>query len=98
MALLGTTLDAASGAAHANREAMRGLVAELRQRLAKAREGGPERARERHTKAGKLLPRERGERLLAPGSAFLALSPPSPSGLFGDPAPAGGGRPGVRRG
>src|SRR3989442_15758755 len=82
MALLGTTLDAASGAAHANREAMRGLVAELRQRLAKAREGGPERARERHTKAGKLLPRERVERRLDPGSPFLQRSPLAPYGMY----------------
>src|SRR5437879_7305105 len=90
MALLGTTLDAASGAAHANREAMRGLVAELRQRLAKARDGGPERARERHTKAGKLLPRERVERLLDPGTAFLELSPLAAFGLYEDEAPGAG--------
>src|SRR3989442_3419896 len=51
MALLGTTLDAASGAAHANRDAMRGLVAELRQRLAHTRVSGPARARRRHIKA-----------------------------------------------
>src|SRR5438132_2275516 len=97
MALLGTTLDAASGAAHANREAMRGLVAELRQRLAKAREGGPERARERHTKAGKLLPRERVERLLDPGTAFLELSPLAAYGMYDDEAPAAGIITGVGR-
>src|SRR5207249_7406745 len=97
MALLGTTLDAASGAAHANREAMRGLVAELRQRLAKAREGGPERARERHTKAGKLLPRERVERLLDPGTAFLELSPLAAYGMYDDEAPGAGIITGIGR-
>src|SRR2546426_11475476 len=97
MALLGTTLDAASGAAHANREAMRGLVAELRQRLAKAREGGPERARERHTKAGKLLPRERVERLLDPGSAFLELTPLAAYGMYDDEAPGAGIITGIGR-
>src|SRR2546430_16822209 len=97
MALLGTTLDAASGAAHANREAMRGLVAELRQRLAKAREGGPERARERHTKAGKLLPRERVERLLDPGSAFLELSPLAAYGMYDHEAPGAGIITGIGR-
>ena len=97
MALLGTTLDAASGAAHANREAMRGLVAELRQRLAKARRGGPERARERHTKAGKLLPRERVERLLDPGTAFLELSPLAAYGMYDDEAPGAGIITGIGR-
>src|SRR5947209_10689072 len=97
MALLGTTLDAASGAAHANREAMRGLVAELRQRLAKAREGGPERARERHTKAGKLLPRDRVERLLDPGTAFLELSPLAAFGMYDDEAPGAGIITGIGR-
>src|SRR6059058_6134898 len=97
MALLGTTLDAASGAAHANREAMRGLVAELRQRLARAREGGPERARERHTKAGKLLARERVERLLDPGTAFLELSPLAAFGMYDDEAPGAGVITGIGR-
>src|SRR5438445_6198162 len=97
MALLGTTLDAASGAAHANREAMRGLVAELRRRLARAREGGPERARERHTKAGKLLPRERVERLLDPGTAFLELSPLAAYGMYDDEAPGAGIITGIGR-
>src|SRR5438445_679355 len=97
MALLGTTLDAASGAAHANREAMRGLVAELRQRLARAREGGPERARERHTRAGKLLPRERVERLLDPGTAFLELSPLAAYGMYDDEAPGAGIITGIGR-
>src|SRR3989454_11481562 len=97
MALLGTTLDAASGAAHASREAMRGLLAELRQRLAKAREGGPERARERHTKAGKLLPRERVERLLDPGSAFLELTPLAAYGMYDDEAPGAGIITGIGR-
>src|SRR6266571_2214209 len=66
---------------------MQRLVTELRERLAKARVGGPERARERHTKAGKLLPRERVERLLDPGTAFLELSPLAAFGMYDDEAP-----------
>src|SRR5207302_3077894 len=97
MALLGTTLDGASTLAHANREAMRALVAGLRLRLAKAREGGPERARERHVKAGKLLPRERVERLLDPGTAFLELSPLAAFGMYDDEAPGAGVITGVGR-
>src|SRR5205085_752398 len=71
VSVLRTKTDTRDDAAGRNRQAMQRLVAELRERLAKARLGGPERARDRHTKAGKLLPRERVERLLDPGTAFL---------------------------
>src|SRR5256886_3632273 len=84
-----TTVAASEDAARANRDAMAALVTELRERLAKAREGGSERARERHTKAGKLLPRERVERLLDPGTAFLELSPLAAFGMYDDPPGAG---------
>src|SRR5712692_304476 len=76
---------------------MQRLVTELRERLAKARQGGPERARERHTKAGKLLPRERVERLLDPGTAFLELSPLAAFGMYDDEAPGAGIITGVGR-
>src|ERR671934_660453 len=84
--------------ANANRENMTRLVAELRDHLATARRGGPERARERHTAAGKLLPRERVERLLDPGTAFLELSPLAAFGLYDDEAPAAGIITGIGRG
>src|SRR3989441_6453521 len=89
VSVLRTTVAAQDDAARANRGAMESLVAELRARLAKARQGGSERARERHTKAGKLLPRERVERLLDPGTAFLELSPLAAFGMYDDPAGAG---------
>src|SRR6266571_7637926 len=76
---------------------MQRLVTELRERLAKARLGGPDRARERHTKAGKLLPRERVERLLDPGTAFLELSPLAAFGMYDDEAPGAGMITGVGR-
>src|SRR5438128_11359081 len=76
---------------------MKSLVAELKERLAKARLGGPERARQRHLAAGKLLPRERVERLLDPGSAFLELSPLAAFGMYDDEAPAAGIITGVGR-
>src|SRR3989442_1443354 len=90
MTVLRTALERDAEAAHANRESMRALVAELRLRLAKARQGGPERARERHVKAGKLLARERVERLLDPGTAFLELSPLAAFGMYDDEAPGAG--------
>ncbi|HEY6959814.1 MAG TPA: carboxyl transferase domain-containing protein, partial [Candidatus Limnocylindria bacterium] len=92
-----SSFDLASEAAHANRETMRELVSELRQRLAKARLGGPERSRQRHTAAGKLLPRERVERLLDPGTAFLELSPLAAFGMYDDEAPGAGIITGIGR-
>jgi 3-methylcrotonyl-CoA carboxylase beta subunit len=95
--VLRTKTDTRDDAARRNREAMTALVAELRDRLAKARLGGPERARERHVKSGKLLPRERVERLLDPGTAFLELSPLAAFGMYDDEAPGAGMISGVGR-
>src|ERR1043165_7453706 len=64
------------------------LVADLRERLAKAREGGPEKARTRHVERGKLLPRDRVDSLLDPGSPFLDLSPLAADGMYSGEAPA----------
>jgi len=55
-------------------ERMEQLVAELRERTAQVARGGGERAVERHRSRGKLLARERIDRLVDPGSAFLELS------------------------
>jgi len=52
---------------------MRSLVAQLRERLSQVRLGGSEAAREKHTGRGKLLVRDRVDRLLDPGSPFLEL-------------------------
>src|SRR5947199_5373529 len=76
---------------------MHALVAELKERLAKARLGGPERSRQRHVAAGKLLPRERVDRLLDPGTAFLELSPLAAYGMYDDEAPGAGIITGIGR-
>ena len=55
------------------RARMEALVAELRERTAQVARGGGERAVERHRSRGKLLARERIDRLLDPGTAFLEL-------------------------
>jgi 3-methylcrotonyl-CoA carboxylase beta subunit len=62
---------------------MRDLVAELRERLAVARQGGSESARRKHTDRGKLLVRDRIDALLDPGSPFLELSPLAAYGMYG---------------
>lgn len=74
MTELHTQLDASSDSFKANAEAMAKLVTELREKTAEAAKGGNERAREKHLKRGKLLSRDRVQRLLDPGSPFLELS------------------------
>jgi 3-methylcrotonyl-CoA carboxylase beta subunit len=73
------------------------LVDELRVKLAKAGRGGPEKSRERHVARGKLLPRDRVDALVDPGSPFLELSPLAADGMYGDEAPAAGIITGVGR-
>ncbi|HWU31906.1 MAG TPA: carboxyl transferase domain-containing protein [Marmoricola sp.] len=63
---------------------MHELVAELDARHARVRLGGSESARERHTSRGKLLPRDRVEELLDPGSPFLEISALAAYGLYAD--------------
>jgi 3-methylcrotonyl-CoA carboxylase beta subunit len=82
---------------------MRELVEDLRERLARARQGGSEAARTKHTDRGKLLVRDRVDRLLDPGSPFLELSPLAATGMYGgdeaghDPVPSGGVVTGIGR-
>src|SRR6478609_1167502 len=76
---------------------MRELVDELRERLAVARTGGSEAARTKHTDRGKLLVRDRVDRLLDPGSPFLELSPLAATGMYGDAVPSAGVVTGIGR-
>jgi 3-methylcrotonyl-CoA carboxylase beta subunit len=73
------------------------LVEDLRARMTRARLGGPEKARNRHIERGKLLPRDRVDSLLDPGSPFLELSPLAADGMYADEAPAAGIITGVGR-
>src|ERR1700753_3691076 len=73
------------------------LVDELRARLAETGRGGPERARQRHVERGKLLPRDRVDALLDPGSPFLELSALAANGMYDDEAPSAGMITGVGR-
>jgi 3-methylcrotonyl-CoA carboxylase beta subunit len=65
-----------------NGQAMRALVDDLRARLAQAALGGGEGPRAKHVARGKLLPRERVDALLDPGSPFLELSPLAAHGMY----------------
>ncbi|MGO9754412.1 MAG: carboxyl transferase domain-containing protein [Solirubrobacteraceae bacterium] len=79
-----------SAVASSNREGHLALIAELESRLRTVREGGGERARKRHTSRGKLLVRDRVERLSDPGTAFLELSALAADGLYDGDAPGAG--------
>src|SRR5918911_4210925 len=72
------------------RERMAGLVSELRERTALVARGGGEKAVERHRSRGKLTARERIDRLLDPGSAFLELSALGAWELYDGQAPSAG--------
>ena len=93
MSVLRSGLDPASDEARANREAMERLVLELRARTAAVGErgaGGDDRSIQRHRDRGKIPVRERIDRLIDPGSAFLELSPLAANGLYDDDAPSAG--------
>ncbi|WP_029090385.1 carboxyl transferase domain-containing protein [Brevibacterium album] len=66
------------------------LLSELRERIAATARGGSEASRQRHLSRGKLLPRDRVERLLDPGSPFLEFSPLAANGMYEDASPGAG--------
>jgi len=88
--VLATAVDRGSDAARANDAAQRALAADLRERTAAAALGGPASARDRHVSRGKLLPRDRVDRLLDEGSPFLELAPLAGHGVDDGAWPAAG--------
>src|SRR5437667_3824967 len=90
MAVLSSQVERASDDYARRRERMESLVAELRERTAAVAAGGGERALERHRARGKLTARERVDRLLDPGSAFLELNALAAWKLYDDEAPSAG--------
>ncbi|HEX4442407.1 MAG TPA: carboxyl transferase domain-containing protein [Galbitalea sp.] len=90
METLGTRADRNDPAFRANDEAQRALARDLKQRIATAALGGPQKSRDRHIGRGKLLPRDRIDELLDGGSPFLEIAPLAANGLYGDEAPGAG--------
>src|SRR5512133_1924458 len=74
MEILSTSIDTSSPEFQQNSQHHKGLANELKERIARAREGGGEKYRKRQEEQGKLFVRERIERLLDSGSPFLELS------------------------
>ena len=95
MSILPTSINPKSAEYRENYAAMSQLVEELRERQARVRQGGSERARQRHVARGKLLPRERVELLLDPGTPFLELSPLAAGGMYTDESPGASGINGI---
>jgi 3-methylcrotonyl-CoA carboxylase beta subunit len=89
MALLDTRVERTDEYAR-RRDRMELLVAELRERTATVARGGGARAIERHRARGKLLARERIDRLVDPGTAFLELNALAAWGVYDDQAPSAG--------
>ncbi|MET4221824.1 3-methylcrotonyl-CoA carboxylase beta subunit [Bradyrhizobium sp. LB7.2] len=80
---LHSNIDTSSSDFARNSEAMRTLVADLREKLSQVAGGGGEVSRNRHTSRGKMLARERVDLLVDPGTAFMELSPLAAYGLYG---------------
>ena len=100
MAVLRSRLDPGAPDTRANHDSMAALVADLRARQAAVAgrgAGGDDRAIARHRERGKLPVRERIERLLDPGSAFLEFSSLAATGLYDDDAPSAGIVTGIGR-
>jgi 3-methylcrotonyl-CoA carboxylase beta subunit len=88
--VLESRVEQASEQFQANDAANRQLAQELRERLAATAVGGSEPARRRHVERGKLLPRDRLDTLLDPGSPFLELSPLAAEGMYDGDSPGAG--------
>ncbi|WP_027555214.1 carboxyl transferase domain-containing protein [Bradyrhizobium sp. Cp5.3] len=80
---LHSSIDPSSSDFARNAEAMRTLVADLREKLSQVAGGGGEASRNRHTARGKMLARQRVDLLVDPGTSFLELSPLAAYGLYG---------------
>jgi len=92
-----TALDMGGAAFAANAKLNRALAAQLRERAAEAGLGGPQESRRRHVSRGKLLPRDRVNRLLDPGSPFLEVAALAAHGMHGGEAPGAGLITGIGR-
>jgi 3-methylcrotonyl-CoA carboxylase beta subunit len=84
MTILDTQLNARSADFQANAAAMRAVVEDLQKQIARSALGGGEAARAKHAARGKLLPRDRVQMLLDPGTPFLELSPLAAMNMYPD--------------
>jgi 3-methylcrotonyl-CoA carboxylase beta subunit len=95
--ILETKIDTGSDEYRARAEHNRKLAEKLRADVAEAAKGGPEKHRKRHVERGKLLPRERVERLLDPGSPFLEIGQLAACDMYEGEVPGAGIIAGIGR-
>uniref|UniRef100_UPI00272AD776 carboxyl transferase domain-containing protein n=1 Tax=Pseudomonas sp. TaxID=306 RepID=UPI00272AD776 len=95
--ILRSQFNPASAEFTTNAAAMRQLVTDLRALLARIAQGGGEQAQQRHLSRGKLLPRQRIDALLDPGSPFLEIAPLAAHEVYGEDVPAAGLIAGIGR-
>jgi 3-methylcrotonyl-CoA carboxylase beta subunit len=95
--ILDTKISTEGESFRANVAHNRALRDDLHARVGAAAPGGSRSARDKHTARGKLLPRERVERLLDPGSPFLEIGQLAANGLYGDEVPGAGIIAGIGR-
>jgi 3-methylcrotonyl-CoA carboxylase beta subunit len=97
MTVLHTQLNPRSADFAANAAAMRTVVDDLKAHLEKIAVGGGEAARAKHTARGKLLPRDRVQMLLDPGTPFLEVAPLAALNMYNNDAPCAGLIAGIGR-
>jgi 3-methylcrotonyl-CoA carboxylase beta subunit len=97
MTILESKLNPRADDFKANAAAMQKVVDDLKARVELLAQGGGEDARKKHTARGKLLPRERVQQLLDPGTPFLELSQMAAYGMYDDASPAAGIITGIGR-
>ena len=95
--VLDTRLNRDDATFRANADHNRALAERLRADVARAALGGSDKARERHTARGKLLPRDRVERLLDPGAPFLEIGQLAANDLYDGEVPGAGMIAGIGR-
>jgi 3-methylcrotonyl-CoA carboxylase beta subunit len=97
MTTLKTSINTRSQEFRDNSDAMRALVSDLKEKVSKIAAGGSERARDKHLARGKLLPRDRIQNLIDPGSPFLELSQLAAWDMYDNAVPAAGILTGIGR-
>ncbi len=97
MDVLKSKINTRSDEFKTNADVMRDLVEDLQDKAATVSLGGGEAARSKHTARGKLLPRDRINHLLDPGSPFLEIGQLAAYGVYNNETPSAGVVAGVGR-
>ncbi|WP_332685753.1 carboxyl transferase domain-containing protein, partial [Devosia sp.] len=97
MAVIKSSITRRSGGFDANAAAMAAALDQVAAAAETALAGGGQTARDRHVARGKLLPRQRIDALLDPGSPFLEIGLFAAHGMYNGASPAAGAIAGIGR-